>query len=70
MEYKINDFPDLIKRGAGVINTNQSEYHRAKARIQNAKRIDNLEGEVRDIHKKLDILLGLLQNANSERDLS
>lgn len=65
-EYKVRDFPDLIKRGGGVINTNQDEYHRAKARLMQAQRIDNLEGEVRGLHSKLDLLVELLQNAKPQ----
>lgn len=66
MDARVKDYPDLIKRGAGVVNTNTDEYHRAKARLKQAKRIDNLESEVRGLHSKLDTLIGLLQNAQSK----
>ncbi|WEM34261.1 hypothetical protein [Xanthomonas phage X1] len=66
MDAKVRDYPDLIKRGGGVVNTNHDEYLRAKARLKQAKRIDNLESEVRGLHSKLDILIGLLQHDQSK----
>lgn len=57
---KVRDFPDLIKRGGGVVNTNNDEYLRAKSRNKQAKRIDKLEQDVRDVHTKLDLLIALM----------
>ncbi len=60
MDIKVRDFPDLIKRGAGVVNTNKEEYNRAKVRIKQAKRLDALEDEVKGLGNKLDHLIALL----------
>lgn len=62
MDYKVRDFPDLIKREGGIVNTNRDDYLRAKSRQKQAKRIDNLEEEVRGLHSKIDMLIGLLTN--------
>ena len=66
MDYKVRDYPDLIKREGGVVNKNTDEYLRAKSRLKQAKRIDNLENEVRGLHSKLDQLLELFSNAQSK----
>jgi len=60
MDAKVRDYPDLIKRGAGVVNTNHDEYHRALSRNQQARRVDDLEKEVSALHIKMDKLIELL----------
>ena len=60
MDAKVRDYPDLIKRGAGVVNTNKDDYLRAKSRNKQAKRLDILEDEVKSVHNKLDVLIALL----------
>lgn len=60
MDAKVRDYPDLLKRGAGVVNTNNDDYLRAKSRIKQSKRIETLEKDVQTINSKLDLLLSLL----------
>jgi hypothetical protein len=66
MEYKVKDYPDLLKREGGVINKNNDDYLRAKSRLKQSKRIDTLENEVRGLHSKIDTLIELLNNAKSK----
>lgn len=61
MEAKVKDYPDFIKRGGGVINTNANEYARAKARAYQFKRIDNLEDKMCDMQIKLGEIMSLLK---------
>ena len=63
MEYKVKDYPDLIKREGGIVNKNNDDYLRAKMRAKQSRRIDSLENEVRGLHTKLDKLMELLSNA-------
>lgn len=62
MDAKVRDYPDLIRRDRGVVNTNADDYLRAKSRIRQQKRIDNLENDLNEVSKKLDIVLAMLVN--------
>jgi hypothetical protein len=59
-EYKVNDYPDLIKRSGGVINTNFTEYAKCKKRLLKAKEFDTLKDRVDGLDSKLDMILNLL----------
>lgn len=59
-DIRVKDHPDLVKRGAGVINKNFDDYQRALARSKQAKRIDELEDKITDMSSKLDLLIKAL----------
>ena len=63
-DIKVVDYPDLRKRGAGVINNNADEFFRARNRIKQSKRLETLEKEVEEVQRKLDILIDLLSKKN------
>lgn len=60
VEAKVADYPDLVKRNGGVINTNHSEYVRAKLRNVQANRLNKLEADVCEMGTKLGDILSLL----------
>lgn len=60
MDAKVKDFPDLIKRNGGVVNTNHDHYLRAKMRIRQADRLERLEENVAGMQKTLDAILTLM----------
>lgn len=62
MDAKVQDYPDLIKRNGGVVNTNVDEYQRARMRAQQVKRINTLESKVESMDGRLSEILSLLQN--------
>lgn len=59
-EAKVKDYPHLIKRNGGVINTDHNEYARAKTRQNQTMRITKLENQVGDMQGKLGEILSLL----------
>lgn len=63
MDIKIEGYPELRRRGAGVINTDRDEYLRALNRNKQGKRIDDLEEKIEDLSGKVDKLLQILTGA-------
>lgn len=63
-DIKVQDYPDLRKRGAGVINNNADEFFRARNRIKQATRLETLEKDVLDVQRKLDLVIELLTRKN------
>ena len=67
MEMKVQDYPHLRKRGAGVVNVDVASYDRARALRKNTirmnhdrQRLSNVEQEVRSLTGKVDQILDLL----------
>lgn len=65
MDIKVRDYPDLVRRGAAIINTNRDEYLKAQIRAQKIKRDKELESRVDSLENKLDLILNLLQGKKS-----
>lgn len=57
IQFKIKDFPDLIKVDGVVINTNDSLYQKARSRKKSMERIDNIEKRIAGVESKLDLIL-------------
>lgn len=62
-DIKIEGYPELRRRGAGVVNTDREEYLRALNRNKQGKRIDDLEDKIEDLSGKVDKLLQILTGA-------
>lgn len=62
---KVQDYPDLIKKGGAVINVNATEHSRAIARARNSGRIDRLEKRMDEFSDSLDTIISLLQGNKS-----
>lgn len=65
MDMKVKGYPDLVRRGAAIINTNRDEYRRAQARAQKVKRDRVLEQRVDALEDKLDQILSILKGVPS-----
>lgn len=62
MDIKVQDYPTLRRRGAGIINTDHAGYERAKNARRNAHRLSTVEGEVKVLTQKVDKILELLES--------
>lgn len=60
MDIRIEGYPELRRRGAGVINTDRDEYIRALGRNKQGKRLDDLENRIDDLGVKVDKLIQIL----------
>ena len=67
MDKNIKNHAELVKRQAGVINMNKSDYILALKRLQEAqnrinldKKVNDLEQKVNDLDSKLDTIIRLL----------
>lgn len=59
---KVKDFPDLMKIGSGVINTNDTQFKAAKARALMGSRIKSLEAKVDGMQNNINQILEILKN--------
>lgn len=65
---RVQDYPNLRRSGAGVVDVDDQSYRAALARVEQAKRIDRLEKstqemreELKETGQKMDQVLLLLQ---------
>lgn len=65
---KVKDYPNLSKENGSVISTDSNAYQKRLTQIRQRERIENLEknqnklgDDLKGIEKKLDLLIGLLQ---------
>ena len=65
---KVKDYPNLSKENGSVISTDSNAYQKRLTQIRQRERIENLEknqnrlgDDLKEIEKKLDLLIGLLQ---------
>lgn len=65
---RVQDYPNLRRSGAGVVDVDDQAYRAALSRVEQAKRIDRLEKstkemreELKDTSQKMDQVLSLLQ---------
>jgi hypothetical protein len=62
MKEKVREYPDLVKMDrAYVVNSNDSEYHKALARIRNAKKLEGMDARLASLEDKMSSILDLLQ---------
>lgn len=60
-EVRVQDHPDLRKRGAGVVNVNDREYHLALARRRGAAENERLRTRVTTLEKQIALILEQLK---------
>lgn len=72
MDIRIEGYPELRRRGAGVINTDRDEYIRALGRNKQGKRLDDLENRIDDLGVKVDKLIQILTEgfSNGSKSIS
>ena len=65
---KVKDYPNISKENGSVISTDSNAYQKRLTQIRQRERIENLEknqnklgDDLKGIEKKLDLLIGLLQ---------
>lgn len=61
-DVKIHDYPDLRKRGAGVVNVNDREYRLALARKTGAEENKKLKSRVENLERQLAAILEKLKD--------
>lgn len=66
MDVKVADYPHLRKRGAGFVNTDRDGYARALTNRRSSQRLTTVENEVRELTKKVDRILDLLESLRPE----
>ncbi len=60
-QVKVKDFPNLVKVGPAVLNTDRREYENALLRQAKLKRDRELESRVNALESKLDTIIELLR---------
>lgn len=66
MKEKVREYPDLVKMDRSyVVNSNESEYHKALARIKNAKKLEGMDARLTSLEGKLDLILDLIRGSKA-----
>lgn len=61
MREKVRDYKDLVKVDrAFVVNSNETEYRKALARIQQQKKLKGMDARLTSLEEKLDKILLIL----------
>lgn len=65
IQYKVEGHPDLVKVGGAIINNNEEEYQKARARVRLGDELIHLKERIEGIETMLGKILEYVKERNN-----